>query len=262
MFINPNATIETLPASVTNTEKGGKVTDKYAVVPTTKVINVLQDLGWGIAQAKAVKARKDAQHAKHIVELEHPTLSTLDDGDKVRVHVLNSHNGQSAFEIRLGIFRLVCSNGLVVSKGTVESYNIRHIGFAPEKVEAALNSLVKALPNVTETIKLFKTVTLDNDQLQDFALKSAQLRFRKEYSFPIMHTQLLSVRRFADKQNDLWSVYNRVQENLMRGGMTIIEPGKNGRSRTTRLISNINEQSRLNKGLWDLALNYTQSVPK
>jgi hypothetical protein len=248
-----------LPVSVTQAiPKLEVLTPKYQHVYTPDVLDVLQSNGWGIVNAKAIKVRDSVRlpFAKHLVELEHPEYSLLDNGDKIRAQVLNSHAGQSPVILRFGILVLVCTNGLVVSKGTCQEYSIRHIGFTKDHVQAALTQMLTAIPSVNNTVNLMRSTELTPVEALQFACEAARMRYIE--NVPINPSELLTIRRNDDATNSLWHTFNRVQENMLKGGMNIL--GTTKRRSTTRLVTGINEQTRLNKGLWDLAVKYIPSV--
>ena len=57
----------------------------------------------------------------------------------------------------------------------------------------------------------------------------------------------------ADARADVWTTYNVVQENLMRGGLS--GRSTTGRNTRTRTIEAIREDVRINNCLWQLAMN-------
>ena len=64
-------------------------------------------------------------------------------------------------------------------------------------------------------------------------------------------TQLLAPRRTADAGSDLWSTFNRVQENIVQGGLTM--KSTNGRRMSTRAVAGIDSSVKVNRALWMLA---------
>ena len=63
--------------------------------------------------------------------------------------------------------------------------------------------------------------------------------------------QLLQPRRLDDDRPDLWSTFNRVQENLVQGGLSARTA--NGRRNCTRAIQGIDQNVKINRALWILA---------
>lgn len=73
---------------------------------------------------------------------------------------------------------------------------------------------------------------------------------------------LLKARRDADEGSDLWTTFNRVQENAIRGGLDDHRPARfdqerqrqvPARSLRTRPVKSIDGDVKLNKALWTLA---------
>ena len=118
------------------TETGApNVSDKYAHISTEKIIDDMALLGWGVVDAKEVKARKKdtVGYQKHLVVFRNNDIQiTAEDGDNVFPQILltNSHDGKNAFTFTAGLFRMVCENGLVVSSREFENMKIRHYGYS------------------------------------------------------------------------------------------------------------------------------------
>ena len=73
----------------------------------------------------------------------------------------------------------------------------------------------------------------------------------KEGPAPVTSSQLLSPRRVQDYDNDLWTTFNRIQENSIKGGLR--GRNKQGRRATTRAVGGIDQDVKLNRALWVLA---------
>ncbi|EAP8935036.1 DUF932 domain-containing protein [Salmonella enterica] len=67
---------------------------------------------------------------------------------------------------------------------------------------------------------------------------------------------MITPRRREDKQNDLWTTYQRLQENMMKSGL----PGRNAPEKNTRIraVTGINGDIRLNKALWMIAEQFRE----
>ncbi|MEA9980016.1 DUF932 domain-containing protein, partial [Pseudomonas sp. RTS4] len=68
---------------------------------------------------------------------------------------------------------------------------------------------------------------------------------------PITPSQLLLPRRREDRSDDLWTTFNRVQENVIKGGLD--GRNKKGRRTKTRAVNGIDQDVKLNRALWKLA---------
>lgn len=243
------------------TEKGApNVSDKYAHISTEKIIDDMALLGWGVVDAKEVKARKadTVGFQKHLVVFRNNEIQiTSEDGDNVFPQILltNSHDGKNAFTFTAGLFRLVCENGLVVSSREFENMKIRHYGYTFEELQETIKTMVEKLPLTVESLNKFRSIELGQDQMLDFAKKALETRFTEDEleTIKIDLKDLLTPTRKEDNGSDLWSVYNVVQEKLVHG-MFNYQYGT--KVRKARKIKNFNKDLELNEKLYDLALEY------
>ena len=175
-------------------------------------------------------------------------------GDDVQPTVLltNSHDGKNAFHFQVGLIRFVCENGLVVSDQDFAKVSIRHTGYSFEELQSKITGVIEKLPNLVEKINVFKTTELSNEQVVEFATKASQLRFNNDKSETVVDINgLLIVERVEDEGNDLWSVFNRVQEKLINGNFSY---GR--KNRKARSIKNFTQDLNINKDLWEMANDY------
>jgi hypothetical protein len=240
--------IKKIAPSVFTTEKAPHLTDKYIQTPTSRVVEDLMSLGWQVTKAQEVKARKGQGFQKHIIVFRNPEIMIKGkDGDDSFPQILltNSHDGKAAFNFRVGIFRLVCSNGLVISDADFSNVSIRHINYTFESLQAKVAEMITKLPNLVQKINLFKSTALTEDQMADFAQKAMQLRTKERVNI----MDVLTPDRPQDSGNDLWVVFNRVQEKLLGGSY---RAGK----RKARSVKNFQKDIELNEKLFELAEAY------
>ena len=240
--------IKTIAPSVFTTEKAPHLTDKYIQTPTSRVVEDLMSLGWEVTKVQEVKARKGKGFQKHMVVFRNPNIMIKGkDGDDSFPQILltNSHDGKAAFNFRVGIFRLVCSNGLVVADADFSNVSIRHINYTFESLQARVAEMIAKLPNLVQKINLFKSTELSESQMQEFATKAMQLRTKQKVNI----MDVLTADRPQDKGNDLWVVFNRIQEKLTGGSY---RAGK----RKARSIKNFQKDIELNEQLFELAESY------
>ena len=240
--------IKAIAPSVFTTEKAPHLTDKYIQTPTSRVVEDLMSLGWQVTKAQEVKARKGQGFQKHIIVFRNPEIMIKGkDGDDSFPQILltNSHDGKAAFNFRVGIFRLVCSNGLVISDADFSNVSIRHINYTFESLQAKVAEMITKLPNLVQKINLFKSTELTEDQMADFAQKAMQLRTKERVNI----MDVLTPDRPQDSGNDLWVVFNRVQEKLLGGSY---RAGK----RKARSVKNFQKDIELNEKLFELAEAY------
>jgi hypothetical protein len=240
----------TMKADKINTSK------HYVHISTEKVIDDMSALGWGVVDTKQVRARKGQGYQKHLVVFGNDELR-IDgkDGDVVfpRILMTNSHDGKNAFKFQAGLYRLVCSNGLVIADAEFTSMKIRHMGYDINELSAVINEIVEKLPLTVECMNTLKGKKLSQEEKEKFALEAIGLRFDTNGKNFELQT-ILEPTRNEDKGDDMWSVYNVIQEKLIHG---LFDYGVGAKSRKARKIKNFQQDTKLNQELYELALSYT-----
>ena len=252
------------------------LSDHYSFVPTMNVVNDLRALGYEVVDAKQVSARKKSTkgYQKHMITLEHPKYK-LDQVNEVEISdgktetqvkkpteypqilLTNSHDGGNAFTLSAGIFRLVCSNGLVIKTEDYGSARLVHKGYSFEAVQTLVKEFEVTVAEVLDKITAMKKVQLTKDQQIEFAKQAALLRFKsKSYNEDNIEKvvnidDLLNVERKEDAGNGLYEVFNRVQESLINGKYTYL--GTKDKPRKARPIKNFKQNIEVNKKLSELA---------
>ena len=227
-----------------------RTSPSYRFIPTERVLTGLMQAGFVPVEARQTRARHGIAHARHVVRLRR-RFETVQLKDSVpEVVFLNSHDGTSAYQLRVGIFRVVCTNGLIVSMGSFPCFRVAHRGDIVDEVVASALDIRNALGFWPARLSVWKNACCRrmNKSRSERALA---VRFSEPKETGIQPAQLLTCRRVDDLGNDLWSVLNKVQENILRGGLTRLATG--GRRSRTRRITSIREDLRINSRLWDLA---------
>ena len=240
--------IKAIAPSVFTEAKASHLTDKYIQTPTIKVVEDLINLGWEVTKVQEVKSRKYAGFQKHLIMFANPNIMIKgQNGDDAQPQILltNSHDGKAAFNFRVGIFRFVCENGLVISDADFGVVSIRHVNYTFESLQAKVNEMISKLPGLVNKINLFKATTLTDTQMQQFATKACALRSNQTVNI----MDVLNATRPEDEGNDLWAVFNRVQEKLVNGMF------KTG-TRKARVIKNFQQDIKINEQLFELAESY------
>jgi hypothetical protein len=241
------------------TAKGAPGTsEKYAHISTFQIIQDMEKLGWGVVDAKQVRARKGDGYQKHLVVFRNNEIVIKgEDGDHAYPQILltNSHDGKNAFTFTAGLFRMVCENGLVICSKEFENLKIRHYGYDFEELKAVISKIVEKLPLTVESMNSFKKKKLRKAQIFEFAKKAAAIRFGADQleNITINYSALVTPTRPEDKGDDLWSVFNVVQEKLVHGMFEYISGTK---LRKARKIKNFKQDLDLNAKLYELAVEY------
>jgi len=237
----------------------------YSFVPTSNVINDLRSMGWDCVDAVQVKARKKSTsgYQKHMITFEHSKYKVEGAEEYPQLLLTNSHDGGNAFTLSAGIFRLVCSNGLVIKTADYGTSRLVHKGYSFEAVQKLVNEFVETIDETLTRITAMKKVELTKEQQIEFAKQAALLRFTaKSYnedniSDVVDIDGLLNVERKEDKGNGLWEVFNRVQESIVQGKYNYASSGKvndaDTKTRKARPIKNFKQSIDVNKKLSELA---------
>lgn len=237
-----------LPRAITAAHAAPTVSSRYEFVDTREIIRRMADEGWRVASTTVAAPRKrDPLFAKHMLDFRHPDLPEVQ-GSVPRLLVTNSHDGSSSARVLAGVFRFVCSNGLVVGN-TVGAATVRHTGDAAADLIHRMQQLAKNTERLYSSIEKWSKIELSRERRHEFARYAAQLRWGDPHRFE--PEDLLMVRRAEDDRGDLWATFNRVQENTVRGG--VVGLSRSGRAATSRPLSDITRSVEYNEQLWQLA---------
>lgn len=230
-----------------------RMSAQYRFIPTERVLTGLMSAGFVPVEARQTRSRSASPlHARHIIRLRRRFETVQLKGSVPEVVFLNSHDGTSAYQLRMGIFRVVCTNGLIVSHGSFPAYCVSHRGNVVDEVVEGALKLSEEFERLAAEVERMEHRRLLQDEQLRFAERALALRYPEPAQAGMQPSQLLTCRRVEDLGDDLWSTTNRVQEHLLRGGLS--RRAVNGRLTRTRQITSIKEDVRLNSQLWDLAM--------
>lgn len=246
--------------SVFTDKAGPSTSEKFTHIPTHKVIEDMEQLGWGVVDAKEVKARakNSIGFQKHLVVFRNPDVVINGaDGDTVFPQILltNSNDGKNAFTFTAGLFRMVCENGLVVSTQEFENVKMRHMGYTFEELQKQIRAMVEQLPLTVESMNKMKQIQLDEEQAKALAKKALTTRFTEDQveAMNFNLDELLEPTRDEDKGNDLWSVFNVIQEKILDGDFTYMSGAK---IRKARKVKNFKQDLDINQKLFAMAAEF------
>jgi hypothetical protein len=169
--------------------------------------------------------------------------------------LINSHDASSAYTLRAGLFRPVCTNGLVSPIGDFGLLHVPHRGNILHNVVDGALQIARGFDDITQHVERMAARLLDDQERREFAVAALRVRYANPAQhLPIRPEQLLNERRSADAGNSLWLTYNVVQENLMAGGLH--GRAASGYASRTRAIRAIREDVRLNVALWNQAMTF------
>lgn len=229
--------------------------ERFAYIPTSAVLTGLRKEGFQpfFAQQGGSRIAGKQNFTKHMLRLRHQSR-TNEGGEAHEIILVNAHDGTSSYQMISGVFRFVCTNGLMTGD-TFGEVKIGHRGDAVSKVIEGAYTVLDDANEVMASVDSMKALTLNRDEQTALARASAALRFDDPEKAPIEAERLLDVRRTVDDRNDLWTSFNRIQENLVRGGQRGIVRDQQGRRRLSKVreIKGIDQKRGLNRALWTLA---------
>ena len=239
------------------------VSSRYTFVPTARIVDGLREQDWVPVDVEEQRIRKEARrgYQKHLIRFRRAEqMQTLDEWN-VELVLLNSHDRGCAYQLHAGIFRRICSNGLVMSEGSFEAIRFRHSKLETDEVVRASFRLLEFVPKVGELVNRFRSRQLEVRESLDLAHHAMLLRYPTVADSPVDAETLLKARRSEDEGTDLWKTMNRVQENLVQGGLSDFHRDRRGRLRSVRALRGIDSKVSLNKGLWGLAEQLANGQP-
>lgn len=262
MSVNPikpltNEQLKNIAPTLFTNEPHFDVSDKYHFIPTIDVIEEIRLHNWypvnvNVANVRDIEKEGFQQHCvrfRHFEDLLNPK------DNAVELLLFNSHDRSKAFSISAGIFRFVCANGLVISDSVFEAYKIKHLGVRDNDVANAVANITSIKDKLIQKIEKLESIKLNQNEKESFAKSSIPLRF--EEHLEINHKDLLIPHRMQDYKDDLYTVLNVIQENLIRGNVQGINKDTKRRF-TSKEITSISKDTQVNKGLWDIAEKIAQ----
>lgn len=228
------------------------MTQRYAQIETSKVIERLADAGYHPVQAQQDNPRRrDPMTVTHRVVLRHEDHI----GDKVQlpevpqIMLVNSHNGRTKLRMYAGFYRFICANGLVVGNDLFR-HEVPHYGDALVEAMCFAEDMTDQLGEMRRVIDRWSNIELTNSQATAFARRAAELRFGAS-AHAYEPEKLLEARRTEDEGRTLWRVFNTVQENTVKGGVE--GANANGRRVRSRELNAIQPNIAYNAALWNAA---------
>jgi len=237
-----------IPA-LTTTENAGYLSKGYVQLNTFQIMEKLAENGWKPVHIKGTNTLDKNPFAFHTVRFTHDSLPELKSKEgHIELILNNSHNGKVKFKFGLGVYRLVCSNGLI-SGTEFDSFQTRHIGINPDEVMEAVYRIVDESNHLVSKVEEMKNTSLKQTQIIQLAKDGIQLKFNNpDHIDPAL---VIQPRRPYDKGTDLWTTFNVIQENLVKGGLQYQTPS--GRSQTTKPIIGAHMDYLFNTNLWKKA---------
>ncbi|EAM2172977.1 DUF945 domain-containing protein [Salmonella enterica] len=250
-----NEELQRIVPSAFSAEKHDSRSERYTYIPTIEILDRLREEGFQPFYAKQSRTRdiEKREFTKHLLRLRRH--DQIQGGNEIpEIILLNSHDGSSSYKMIPGMFRQVCSNGLVAWKDFGE-ISVPHKGDIVGQVIDGAFEVLRTFERVEQNIDLMRGIEMSHSE--QLLLGSAALDYRYEgKQAPITPEQVINPRRWEDNRADLWTTFNRIQENVIKGGISgRTEKGKRTR---TREVTGIDGDIKLNQALWKMAEEFAK----
>lgn len=262
------------PMALQSAPTNPNVSDRYVQANTMTVIEDLAKLGWYPVEAKQCRAKKDSSGIRsfHIVAFQNPDIKITKNSSNgettidayPRIILTNSHDGFNAFKFMVGMFRLICSNGLVCGEQMV-NMSIRHINYNFDELRKVVTTAIEKVPEIVATMNKMRTIIPTEEQKVAIATEVIKIRkgVGEDEKFEVEQDiidDILTPVREEDKAPDLWTIFNICQEKMIKGGFSYINQRNKQRSRLRkqRGITSIKKDMEFNQRLWNTATQYLE----
>jgi Domain of unknown function (DUF932) len=251
--------IEGMPLTVNQNSAHNSRSEKYSHLPTKELIGTFERYGFTPSKVVETRVRKTDRvgFQKHMIRFRHASNDTVVGDSIPEIVVINSHDGTSGLQFWAGLFRLVCENGMVVASATFGKYSIPHRGDIMHKAIFAANAVSIDAQRAGKLSIDWGKIILPREKQLEFAHRALELRYPEQGTAPVLPHDVLLDRRPDDVGNDLWRVFNKVQENVTRGGLSGYAQHVR---RSVRPVRGVTQNVALNAKLWSLADEYAMAA--
>jgi hypothetical protein len=250
--------------------KGYNTSDRYVSIQTKEVLDIITEIepeakvtGWVNSN---VRKKEKESFQRHAMMIRMPN-SEIISGVHSNLVLFNSSDRSSALKMYSGAFRAVCSNGIVFSDTgeAMSELSIRHTN--KEWKSLVYQLMAEYAENQEQTRKMVEEMQKKYMSYGDMGRLAE--RVTEEILNPIITgtvidpMQLLIAKRVEDTPKDLWTVFNKMQEHLLQGGITRIvekvdEDDDQGRlmvtESNTHKIKDATKQIKVNRALHAMAM--------
>lgn len=226
--------------------------NKFGFISSENLVSRLEMQGLKLADVVESKIRKNKDlrqgYQKHVMRF-NTGLSNAH--GNLQVLAINSHEGSSALTFRLGFFRLVCSNGLIIGSDLIPQIKVRHTSNGLLKLNDSVDELMEWQRVAMDNIEKMSSKKLSQDEFEKLAIESAKIRMGEKFTDKIV--PLFESKRYQDNAPDLFTAFNVIQENVMRTGFYALNKETNAASKV-RAIKGVNASLDLNTALYNEAM--------
>jgi hypothetical protein len=234
------------------TQVSHRGSNKFGFISSSDLVTNLENQGLKLADVVESKIRKNKDvrqgYQKHVMRFNTGISNTQ---GNLQVLAINSHEGSSALTFRLGFFRMVCSNGLIIGSDLIPQLKVRHTQNGLLKLNDSVDELMEWRTVAMDNIEKMSSKKLSQDDYAKLALASAKIRMGEKFTDKIV--PLFESKRYEDNSPDLFTAFNVIQENILRTGFYALNKENNVATKV-RAIKGVNASLELNTALYNEAM--------
>ena len=231
-----NTTVSPIvPVSSFTQDKAHSIrSSRFVPLQPSYYASVLNDYGYFVKSIHSGRARNEDRKAhQNVITTFQKETALTEVGDVFPRITLKQSHLYGADQAFFGIFRLWCKNGAAMRLSGSQSQRVRHTGDAKSQFEAAIAELVAQTDLVADLVKSMSSRDVTPTQVAEFTREVARIRLGESDSISnIQYQDLMRVHRSADAGQDAFTVFNVVQENIMRYGLRYVSSSLNEQGQT------------------------------
>lgn len=230
---------------------------KYSFIPTLDALDALRKDGYVPVAARQDMSGDDGwgrhKHCRHMITLRLRGTETMDRSKMLgglvpELRLYNSSDAGSPFSLEKAVYRQICSNGLF-GFGIDGAVNTVHKYVTAEDVIARARALAAASKPLFDKIQKWSKIRLNDLAQQRFAAQALVERLggdpERAKRYDVL--SIIKPQRSEDAEPTLWNLFNRAQENGMKG-LIEVRKGTN-----VQALTSLNAERRFNIAMWALA---------
>lgn len=234
------------------TQTSHRGSNKFGFISSENLVSRMESQGLKLADVVESKIRKDKDlrqgYQKHVLRFD---TGLSNRHGNLQLLAINSHEGSSALTFRMGFFRMVCSNGLIIGSDLIPQIKVRHTQNGLLKLDDSIDELMQWKTVAMDNIEKMENKKLSQDDYDQLALASAKIRLGDKFTDKIV--PIFEPKRYEDNREDLFTAFNVIQENVMRTGFYAHNTETNVYTKV-RAIRGVNASLELNTALYNEAL--------
>ena len=224
------------------------MSERYAFTNTYDIVLAMHKRGYRVSSVMGGKRN----YNKVMIRMRSPDYGEHD-GAIPELVVLDSHDGSSRLKTALGALTVACLNGMIAADMLYSRSYLHHARDLQAQMMLDMDDVddaVKKLRIAIRNMRRYQTSFAERLLVADSAIKQRWGEDRDGSFVADLRQKMLRIRRDEDNNNDLYTVMNVVQENILRGGGSYVV---NDRLQHIRPINAVDRNVTINQQLWQVA---------